>query len=317
MSLATFIDKYKKQFKAMSPSYDKVFELATDSPIEFEEPEKVKLAFACAADTHLINKESATVNLDNLFCDIKNAKGKIDAVLMAGDLTEYGRKCEYRRFFNVFDKYKNEFKLFVTMGNHDVRLQYSRNQRIIMAKAEEYLNINTNGKSFYSYDVNGYTFIVIGTEKRVLEKAHITQDQMDFLDKELARGTKDGKPVFVMCHQAFAETHGLPEVWKTGDMGEQSDLVRAIMEKHRNVIFLNGHLHGGVFEKTFEVLNAENNVVSLSIPGYRKENNFGITDCGVGYYGEVYDDRVVFTARDFEKGKPITGDYTRIVVEIK
>lgn len=317
MSLATFIDKYKKQIKAMSPSYDKVFELSTDNPIEFEEPEKVKLAFACAADTHLINKESATVNLNNLFCDVKNAKNKFDAVLMAGDLTEYGRKCEYRRFFNVFDQYKNEFKLFVTMGNHDVRLQYGRNQKIIMKKAEEYLNIKTNGKSFYSYDINGYTFIVIGTEKRVLEKAHITQEQMDFLDKELTRGTKDGKPVFVMCHQAFAETHGLPEVWKTGDMGEQSDEVRAVMEKHRNVVFLNGHLHGGVFEKTFEVLNAENNVVSLSVPGYRKENNFGITDCGVGYYGEVYEDKVVFTARDFEKGRPITGDYTRIVVEVK
>lgn len=317
MSLETFIDKYKKQIKAMSPSYDQVYELASDNPITFENPEKLKLAFACAADTHLINKESATVNLDNFFQDIKNAKGKFDAVLMAGDLTEYGRKCEYRRFFNVFDKYKDDFKLFVTMGNHDVRLQYGRNQKIIMAKAEEYLNIKTNGKSFYSYDINGYTFIVIGTEKRVLEKAHITQEQMDFLDRELARGTKDGKPVFVMCHQAFAETHGLPEVWKTGDMGEQSDLVRAVMEKHKNVIFLNGHLHGGVFEKTFEVLNAENNVVSLSIPGYRKENNFGITDCGVGYYGEVYDDKVVFTARDFEKGKPITGDYTKIVVEVK
>lgn len=317
MSLATFIDKYKKQIKAMSPSYDQVYELATDNPIEFEEPEKVKLSFACAADTHLINKESATVNLNNLFCDVKNAKNKFDAVLMAGDLTEYGRKCEYRRFFNVFDKYKDEFKLFVTMGNHDVRLQYGRNQKIIMKKAEEYLNIKTNGKSFYSYNINGYTFIVIGTEKRVLEKAHITQEQMDFLDNELARGTKDGKPVFVMCHQAFAETHGLPEVWKTGDMGEQSDQVRAVMEKHRNVIFLNGHLHGGVFEKTFEVLNGENNVVSLSIPGYRKENNFGITDCGVGYYGEVYEDKVIFTARDFEKGKPITGDYTRIVVEVK
>ncbi len=317
MSLATFIDKYKKQFKAMSPSYDVVYELATDNPIVFEKPENVKLAFACAADTHLINKESATVNLNNLFCDIKNAKNKFDAVLMAGDLTEYGRKCEYSRFFNVFDKYKNEFKLFVTMGNHDVRFQYGRNQKIIMAKADEYLNIKTNGKSFYSYDINGYTFIVIGTEKRVLEKAHITSEQMNFLDKELARGTKDGKPVFVMCHQAFAETHGLPEVWKTGDMGEQSDQVRAIMEKHKNVIFLNGHLHGGVFEKTFEVLNETNNVVSLSIPGYRKENNFGITDCGVGYYAEVYDDKVVFTARDFEKGKPITGDYTKIVVNVK
>ena len=76
--------------------------------------------------------------------------------------------------------------------------------------------------------------------------------------KELERATKDNKPAFVMCHQAFAFTHGLPEVWKTGDMGEQSDEVRAVMEQFKNVFFINGHLHGGVFEKTFEILNEEN-----------------------------------------------------------
>lgn len=318
MSLQTFIDKYRKQFKAMSPDYDQVFTLSKDEPIKFIDSDNIKVSFATIADTHLINKESATVNLNNFFEDIGNSESKIDAVLMAGDLTEYGRKCEYERFFNVFDKYKNAFKLFVTMGNHDVRFQYGRNQKIIMKKAEEYLNIKTNGKSFYSYDINGYTFIVIGTEKRVLEKAHITQEQIEFLDKEIKRGTEGNKPVFIMCHQAFAETHGLPEVWKTGDMGEQSDLVRAVMEKYKNVFFINGHLHGGIFEKTFEVLNKENNVYSLSVPGYRKENNFGITDCGVGYYGEVYNDKVIFTARNFVKGENVTGDseYIQIVIDL-
>jgi hypothetical protein len=121
------------------------------------------------------------------------------------------------------------------MGNHDVRLQYGRNQKIIMNKVNEYLNIDTNKKSYYSYDVNGYTIIVIGTEKRVLEKAYISKEQIEFLRKELERGTKDNKPVFVMCHQAFAFTHGLPEVWKTGDMGEQSDEVRKVMEQFKNV----------------------------------------------------------------------------------
>ncbi len=311
MSLKTFIDKYRKQFKAMSPDYDVPFELSMDNPVNFENEEKLKLAFACIADTHLVNKESATVNLNNFFDDVLRSK-KFDAVLLAGDISEYGRNAEYRRFFSVFDKFKDKIHIFLTMGNHDVRFQYSKNQKIIMDKVNEYLNIDTKGKSFYSYDVNGFTFIVIGTEKRVLEKAHITKEQIDFLDKELARATKDNKPAFVMCHQAFAFTHGLPEVWKTGDMGEQNDEVRQVMEKYKNVFFINGHLHGGIFDKTFEVLNKENNVQSISIPGYRKENNFGITDCGVGYYCEVYDDKVTFTARKFVTGTYIEGEYTKV-----
>ena len=316
MSLQTFIDKYRNQFKAMASDYDQPFELSKDYPIDFADGKNVRLTFANIADTHLIDNESATINLGNFFEDISSSKSKFDAVLIAGDLSEYGKISEYKRFFDVFDKYKDVFKLFITMGNHDVRFLFPRNQKIIMDKVNEYLGINTNGKSFYSYDVKGYKFIVIGTEKRVLEKAYITSEQIAFLDRELKEATKDGKPAFVMCHQAFAFTHGLPEVWKTGDMGEQNDDVRAVMEKYKNVFFINGHLHGGIFEKTLEILNKENNVISLSVPCYRKENNFGIRDCGVGYYCEVYDEKVIFTARNFVKGEPVTGEYTHFEFEL-
>ena len=317
MSFKVFVTKYINQLKAINPKYDEIFSISSDEPIEFLDGDNVRVSFASIADTHLVDNEAATVNLNNFFTDLANSKNRFDAVLMAGDIAEYGRNKEYNRFFRVFDNFKNDYKLFITMGNHDVRFTFGKNQKIIMNKVEEYLGIKTNGKSFYSYDINGYTFIVIGTEKRVLEKAHITKEQIDFLDKELKRATKDGKPAFVMCHQAFAETHGLPEVWKTGDMGEQNDDVRAVMEKYKNVFFINGHLHGGVFEKTFEVLNEENGVYSLSIPGYRKKNNFGYTDCGTGYYGEVYDDKVVFTARKFVEGKRVDAEYSKFVLELK
>ena len=317
MSLKTFYIKWEAQLKAINPKYDVQYEVSKDEPIVFKDSENVRLSFATIADTHLIDNEIAEKNLANVFEDIGNSKEKLDAFLMAGDIAEYGRKKEYQRFFSVTDKQTAIPNVFLTMGNHDVRLTYGKNQKIIMDKVNEYLKINTNGKSFYSYDVNGYTFIVIGTEKRVLEKAHITKTQIDFLDSELKRGTKDGKPVFVMCHQAFAFTHGLPEVWKTGDMGEQNDEVRAVMEKYKNVIFINGHLHGGIYEKTFEYLNKENNVCSLSVPGYRKENNFGIKPCGMGYVAVVYDDKIRFVARNFMKGEYIKGDCEFVEFEIK
>lgn len=315
MSLEIFINKYIAQFKAISPKYDVVYELSKESPITFEDEENIRFSFVAFADTHLPNREAAEKNLKNVFEDASNAKSKIDAILMAGDIADYGTNNEYERFFRVFDGYKDKFRLFVTMGNHDARLFFKKNTKIVINKIKEYLNINT-GKIYYSYDINGYTVIVLCTEKRILEKAHISQEQIDFLDKELARGTKQNKPVFVMCHQPFAETHGLPEVWKTGDMGEQNDRVRAVMEKYKNVFFVNGHLHGGVFEKVAETINAKNGVYSVSVPGYRKPNNFGITDAGVGYYCEVYDDRVIFKARNFLEGKNVEGDYTRLEYKI-
>lgn len=316
MALPFFIEKYANQIKAMNPKYDVIYQVSDETPVVFENSDKVLLSFAAIADTHLPNRESAEKNLENCFKDLANSKETFDAFLMAGDLADYGTNNEYERFFRPLDNQKVTKNIFVTMGNHDARLFFKKNSKIVMKKTKEYLGIDTKGKTYYSYDVKGYTFIVLCTEKRVLEKAYISPEQIAFLDKELARGTKDGKAVFVMCHQPFAETHGLPEVWKTGDMGEQNDEVRAVMEKYRNVFFINGHLHGGIFEKIAETINEENNVQSISIPGYRKPNNFGITDCGVGYYCEVYENKVIFKARSFLTGKNIEGDYTRLEYDI-
>lgn len=311
------IGKYVKQLQAISPKYDVVYELSKENPIVFEDSKNVKMSMAIIADTHLPDREAAELNLANCFEDIANSEEKFDAWLIAGDVADYGLPKEYKRFFRVLDKQKAVKKLFVTIGNHDARFTFKKNNRIVMNKVEQYLHFNSLGKSYYSRDINGYKIIVLCTEKSVFEKAYISKQQINFLDKELAAATQGGKPVFVMCHQPFANTHGLPEVWKTGDMGEQNDEVRAVMEKYKNVFFINGHLHGGIYERVEEVLNEENGVYSLSIPGYRKENNFGMTDCGVGYYCEVYEDRVIFKARNFLKGEYVDGDYTRFEYELK
>ncbi len=310
MAVPFFVDKYIKQFRAMNPKYDVIYTVGKDDPVKFSDSENVKLAFAVIADTHLPNRESAEKNLENVFTDLLFSDEKTDAVLLAGDIADYGFKSEYERFFRVFKKYKNRFKLLVTMGNHDARFFFRTSSEIINANIEDLLDINLHGKTYYSHNINGYTFIVLCTEKAVLEKAYISPEQISFLDAQLKRATENSKPCFVMCHQPFAFTHGLPEVWKTGDMGEQNDEVRAVMEKYKNVFFINGHLHGGVCSYVEEIINKDNNVISISIPGYRKENNFGITDAGVGYMCEVCSDKVLFKARNFLTGKYVTGDYS-------
>ncbi|MBR2062832.1 MAG: metallophosphoesterase, partial [Anaerotignum sp.] len=93
------------------------FDYSKETPVEFQNPDSVKLTFACIADTHLIDKESATANLENFFTDVFSANKPFDAVMLAGDISEYGKRAEYRRFFNVFDKYQKKVKIFLTMGN--------------------------------------------------------------------------------------------------------------------------------------------------------------------------------------------------------
>ena len=109
--------------------------------------------------------------IENAFIDVLNGKDKADALLLAGDIADYGLKNEYERFFRVFNKYKSELKLFVTMGNHDARFFYKTASKSVNTGIENLLGIKLHGKTYYSCDVNGYTFIVLCTEKRILEKA--------------------------------------------------------------------------------------------------------------------------------------------------
>ena len=171
MPIPFVIKKYLDQMKAMSPKYDIIYEVSKEEPIVFEDSENVKLSMAVIADTHLPNRESAELNLNNTFEDLSNSEEKFDAFMIAGDIADYGTNNEYKRFFRALDSQKVVSNMFVTLGNHDARFFYRKNIKIVMKKVEEYFNISANGKSYYSYDINGYTIIVLCTEKRVLEKA--------------------------------------------------------------------------------------------------------------------------------------------------
>lgn len=309
------VNQYKNQIKALNPKYDVRYTLKTDEPIKFSDRENIKLSFAAIADTHVIKNPISFLNLHNVFDDCKNSGEKWDALLMAGDISEYGKKAEYEGFFSVFDEMKPFSKILLTVGNHDVRFLFKRNSQIISKKNEKYIGKKTD-KVYYSTDINGYTFIVLATEKAVLEQAYISDEQIKWLDKELQRATQNSKPVFVMCHQALSYTHGLPEAWKGGDIGKDSNKVKEVFEKYKNVFFINGHLHGGIYEKTHSVVNEEKNIHSISIPSYRKINNFGIRECGTGYYCLVYNDKVVFKARDFLRGENVTGEFTEFTFKL-
>lgn len=273
---------------------------STENPIQFKDSENVRLSFAAVSDVHVLGESITEFRFENLFKDLSNSKEKFDAVVMAGDLTEMGFNCEYETFFKVLDKQTVTKNLIIATGNHDVRYAYKKNKPIIMNKVEEYLGIDTKGESFYSYDINGYTFIVMGSEKQVFERAYISDRQLAFVDSELKRATAQGRPAFVICHQPLKETHGLPEVWKTGDLGDQSQDVRDILVKYKNVFYINGHLHDGMYERSVEKL--ADGVYSINLPTYGKTNDFGVKERGIGYYIEVYDNQVIFTGRNFLKG---------------
>lgn len=279
---------------------------STDEPVEFQNSEECRMSFVALADTHVRDTKINNFYLESGLQDMANAKDEFDALVIAGDLSEFGDSYSYNVLWEKLEASMfAEKPILLATGNHDIRLAYESQTEMIMDKASEYLDIVIE-KPYYSYDVDGYTFIVLGSDAWQLEKAVISDEQLAFLDSELARGTKEGKPAFVICHQSLSDTHGLPEVWENGDLGEDSQEVYDILTKYENVFYISGHLHDGVYENSLEILDEKKGVYSINLPAYGRENDYGdYLQPGLGAYVEVYDDCVVFTARDFRAGKSL------------
>ena len=282
---------------------------ATDDPIT--ETDGANLHAVLWADPQISNYLMERTPYFDAACeDIKNAQSDIDALIIAGDMAENGLKCEYQYITNhLMDSGVGNYLFAV--GNHDVRLKiYSCTVKKITRFTN---NLNENAgsdltidKLNYTYDINGYRFIVMGTDRTEFEESYFSDEQLDWLDANLSEATADGKPAFVICHQTLKNTHGLPDTWNSpiesaGSVGDQSDELYEIMNKYQNIFFITGHLHTGIGKYTYEKLD---NINSVNLPSLTINNKDGdYNDAGIGFTLEVFNDRVLFRARNFAKGE--------------
>ncbi len=283
---------------------------STAEPIEVLNND-VKLTYALWADPQISNYLfEREPRLRAAAEDLGNAKADIDALVLVGDIAENGLECEYEVVTNHLINSGVENYIFA-VGNHDVRLRLYKQVVNRFTEFQNNLNDNANSdlvidKLNYTYEINGYTFIVMGTDRTEFEESYFGEEQMKWLDETLAAKTKDGKPVFVIIHQPLALTHGLPLTWgngtnkKAGHVGEQSDALKETMNKYKNVIMISGHLHTGFGQYNYEKIG---NFDSINVPSTSIVNKDGeYNDAGTGYMVEVYSGKVVFRARDFAKG---------------
>ena len=279
---------------------------ATDEPIKPLDDD-AKLVFAAFGDTQISNYmfdryKSFSASMEDL-----HASERMDAVIVAGDVAENGLAEEYQLVYDGLKGLEN-CRYIMSAGNHDIRL---RSYKQVVSRFTEFSNALNNNvdpvtELHFSGRVNGYKFIVLGSYKATFEEAFISDEQLEWLDSELA--AENGKPTFVICHQPLKLTHDLPNTWgngtnlNAGSVGDQSDAIKEILTKYDNVVFITGHLHTGFGEASYEQIG---NLHMVNVPALSIENKDGkYNGSGLGYIVEVYDNEIVFRARNFEKDFP-------------
>lgn len=287
-----------------------------------------KLVFATIADPQVSNYMFDRYQSFQEACiDLRNAEG-LDAIVGIGDIAENGLAEEYQM---VYDELKDiDARFIMATGNHDIRLRLYSQTVDRFTKFTNALNgdesmadkVYSEGKLAYSEVINGYKFIVMGSDRTEFEEAYISPEQLEWLDAELA--AEKGKPVFVVLHQPLKLTHNLPTTWgngtnkEAGSVGAQNDDIKAILAKHANdstVVLITGHLHAGFSQYSYEKIEGFHsfNVPALSIEN--KDGEEGGNGSGLTYIVEVYENEILFRARNCRTGEWLTKWDTKITVK--
>jgi len=261
--------------------------------IQPADEDNLKLNFSVLADAHI---ESYTFwrfqDLRRGLLDINRAEAGSDALVLLGDNTMNGQFTEYTQLYSILTRWNTSKNTLAAMGNHDVNPSKNTIDEAV-ARHNRFFNGYTgakNDKPYYAREINGYTFIVLGSEDEHggVEDgtyAWFSPEQIAWLDAELAKAAEPGKPIFVFNHQPLLEEHW---EWGTAVPGEEAF---EVLKKYDHVIYFNGHTHQPASMLT------EEGVTFINTPHFSNEGAGG-----PGFYVEVYETRVLVRERAFANG---------------
>lgn len=222
-------------------------------PVQFDE-NNVVIKFAALSDIHIqgtnsVPSQKLAVALEQLN---NKANGNLDALLVTGDLTDYGLPEQVTELKRIFDNSKIDFhktRFVFAMGNHEYynhQLKGAAWNGGYLFKdvfSDEVYQGATNQEikdGNYHTVVNGYDFIAINCVQYDGGVKYADSDIAWLKDQlRISATERPGKPIFVGSHPNITGTNlGSNE----GDYWAGSDLY-SILKNYPQVIYFCGHLH--------------------------------------------------------------------------
>ncbi len=285
---------------------------ADNKPLE----DDCRLYFAAISDVHM-TKENARRDMFRFgLTDMQESGYPLDALVMAGDLTDHGEEPEWQKLKEAFDGYTPAKNIILAQGNHDTWTEDDKYDlaRTLFIKYNKEIADREIEHEYYSTKVNGYTFIVLASETD-RTSAYMSDAQLEWLAAEMEIAAQDDLPIFVVSHWPINQTHGLPTTWgddepqpDDGGIGDQSARVEEILKKYENVFMISGHIHNGVTNESQEnvygyvSVESDGSFHSVNLPTYMYMTIRGRIANGTGFNFEVYDNKVVIRARSYSAG---------------
>lgn len=273
------------------------------APYEPLDSDNLKLNFTVISDGHIEgNNSQRHKNYGEAFCDMASAEEISQALVMVGDNTMNGQGIEEAMLYGLMNKYNKIENVLMAVGNHEVcrdDTDFEKLEKRFIKYNNAFLEHKID-KLYHSQVIDGYHFIILATDRNSGVEQYISDEQFEWLDKELKTAAESGNPVFVFNHWPMNDTFS--QVWPEGHVGEQSERIHQVLTKYDSRIFLfTGHLHMGIFENDYGI-KEDGKITYINVPSFGSENDDGdadVQDTGMGLQVEVYDTQLVVRIRNF------------------
>ena len=214
-----------------------------NAPVAVADPNH--FSFAVMGDTQMFNLPDGSGGFKKAVTQIEKMHPAL--VMTVGDLVQ---SCSDGDSCMDYKMWKNIAKLILpityeVVGNHDrIVSNKSDSQKNAADQSwQDYFTLPTNGPSgydefTYSFDAGNSHFVVLDSEKPKEHK--IEQDQLDWLESDLANNKKDN--TFVFYHEP-----AFPMSYKIGQsldvFPDKRDALWTILDKYNVTAVFNGHEH--------------------------------------------------------------------------
>ncbi len=285
------------------------FPVAEAKPYATQEND-ARLVFTVLSDVHIEgNNKDRFARFGEGLADINLAE-KNNALIFLGDNTMNNQVVELSAFYELLTEHITIPNILMVTGNHDLCPSdynvgdYEDLRNRFFEFKNEYIKAQYDDSVYYSYEIEGYKFIVLGSQADAGVQEDISNEQFEWLEKELKNAEKSDKPIFIFNH--YPLNHTWEDVWTKGHIGEDSERLHTILKNSKNqIVYFSGHLHMGLYDNQVSYIEEEH-ITYISLPSFGSNNDVGdadIQDTGMGMYVEVYDKEIVIRIRNFAEHK--------------
>ncbi len=207
------------------------------------------IRFVACSDVHInkeVNEETGEEHIDEVNVEKYNKVletaytiaqedekyNKLDAVIVAGDMTGSGFPEEYEVFMGITENHLKEGTEFVPcMGNHEFIAYRDNDATVAYDVYKQYVN----GEVDLHTVINGYHFIAVSYDDNGDETF---KTKTDWLREQLDIAVADtgDKPIFVIQHPH-------PALTVYGSINWGNFEIRTVLEKYPQVVDFSGHSH--------------------------------------------------------------------------